>query len=115
MSKEFEDMRDEGTDLTTVLMAEADELPLEIEVPDDVATMQQRITEASSGDLPYETREVNARKANEVGVPLSEKVDELSDRDILLSMNKYLFGITVLLGTLVVIGMTTMIMLSRLF
>ena len=95
-SKE-EQQKENGTDLTTVYMAEADDLPQNPEVPEDVATMQQRITESSRPE---------ASKPEEVGIPLSEHEPpqvELREQTILLKkIEKHLsfiaWGVTFLAG-----------------
>lgn len=89
------DMRDEGTDLTTVLRAESDELPRDA-------------AEISEEEMAL-MREYAGTEEDPMKALLRESREQTR---LLFSINKYLFGIGILVGTLTVVGMTTMIIAS---
>lgn len=109
----------EGTDLSMVLMSEADELPQSV-ITDEmtVAAMQERISAEGQGQGQGQGPPAESYG---YGVPDNPNGYEPSSQEskeqtrILLSINKYLSGITILLGVLVIVAMATMIMISASF
>ena len=112
MASELDDIRDEGTDLTTVFIAESD-APLALE-PEEmtVSAMQKRIS-AEAEDSNEPTSGLGGIPASTYEDPTQTLLGEAKEQTrLLLSINKYAFSAVVLCGALVVVAMTTMIMIS---
>jgi hypothetical protein len=112
-NKDFEDVRDEGTDLTMVLMAESDDLP-QTAIADEMTleAMQQRISAEGEGEQPtsYGVPDNPNGYENPSQAMMMAEMEEQTR--ILLSINKYAAVAGVLLGAMLAIAMCSFIALA---